>query len=387
MVILLLFYLLFPAFVVWLCGRLPFLQKIGPIILLYFVGIIVGNCGLLPEGAFDLQDALTSATIPLAIPLMLFSTTLERSIIKTTLLATFSGILAVVVVVVAGFFILSNTPAQALLAGESGAKLAGLLCGVYTGGTPNLAALKMLLDVPDQSYIVVHTYDMIVSLSYLVMLLTFGIRLFRWLLPASKSGGETIAAQSCSVAQEDNYAEIFSRSGWLPTLRAVGLSLLIVAISVGLAFALTGGLSMTIVILSLTTCGLLASRSKKIRGIKTSFSAGMYLILIFSLTVSSMANFAEFDFVGGLYTLLYLVAVVFGSLIIQTLLSRLLHIDADTMIVSSVSLINSPPFVPMICSAMRNRNVLVVGLSVGIVGYAVGNYLGFVIYKLLYLFI
>lgn len=362
---------------------MPILQKIGPIFLLYFVGIIVGNCGLLPEGAFALQDGLTSATIPLAIPLMLFSTTLRKSIIKSTLLATFSGVLAVVIVVVTGFFTLSHYGVDEAIVGENGAKLAGLLCGVYTGGTPNLAALKMMLDVPNETYIIVHSYDMIVSLSYLVMLLVFGIRLFRWMLPASKKH----VNEECEVASEDNYADIFTREGWLPTLRAVGLSLLIVALSVGLAFLFTGELSMTIVILSLTTFGLLASLKESVREIKTSFSAGMYLILIFSLAVSSMANFAELDFVGGFYILLYLVAVVFGSLLIQTLLSRIMRIDADTMVVSSVSLINSPPFVPMICSAMRNRDVLVVGLSVGIVGYAVGNYLGFVVYQLLKMFV
>lgn len=380
MIILLLFYLLFPAVVVWLCGRVPFLQKIGPIFLLYFVGIVVGNSGVLPSGAYSLQDALTSATIPIAIPLMLFSTTLHRSLIRSTLLATFSGVAAVVVVVVLGCFLLGQLESQEYLVGDNGAKLAGLLCGVYTGGTPNLAALKMMLDVPSETYIMVHSYDMIVSLSYLVMLLMFGVRLFRWLLPASSIKAETTSVE---VVAEDNYADIFTRQGWLPTLKAVGLSLLIVAVAVGLAFALTGGLSMTIVILSLTTFGLLASRCRTIREIKTSFSAGMYLILIFSLVVSSMANFAEMDFVGGFYILIYLVAVVFGSLALQTLFSKFLRIDADTMIVSSVSLVNSPPFVPMICSAMRNRDVLVVGLSVGIVGYAVGNYLGFLVYQLL----
>ncbi len=380
MIILLLFYLIFPAAIVWLCNRVALLGKIGPIFLLYAVGIVVGNCGLLPEGSFALQDAITSAAIPIAIPLMLFSTTLKRSLIRTTLLATASGVLAVVAVVVGGYFLLGSLTSDSALVGEQGAKLAGLLCGVYTGGTPNLAALKMMLDVPSETYIVVHSYDMLVSLSYLVLLLAGGIRLFRWMLPRGEQRGGQLDAQA---AVEDNYGDIFTREGWLPTLKTVGLSLLIVAVSVGLAFALTGGLSMTVVILSLTTLGLLASRKRSVREVKTSFSAGMYLILIFSLVVSSMANFAELDFVGGLYILLYLIAVVFGSLLIQTLLSKLLGLDADTMIVSSVSLVNSPPFVPMICSAMRNRDVLVVGLSVGIVGYAVGNYLGFLVYQLL----
>ena len=34
-------------------------------------------------------------------------------------------------------------------------------------------------------------------------------------------------------------------------------------------------------------------------------------------------------------------------------------------------------------AAMKNKNVLVPGLSIGIIGYAVGNYLGFIISQLL----
>ncbi len=359
--------------------------KIGPIFLLYLVGIILGNSGIMPEGVYSLQDILTSATIPLAIPLMLFSTKISRSLLRTTILATASGVVAVVVVVVGGFFLLENNLDGGNLVGEGGAKLAGLLCGVYTGGTPNLAALKMMLNVDQETYIMVHSYDMIVSLSYLVMLLAFGIKMFRWLLPVSQEH-EDISDKDLEMVNEENYRDIFTREGWLPTLRVVGLALLILAISAGLAFLLTGEMSMVVVILTLTTLGLCASRVKSVRETKTSFSAGMYLVLIFSLVVSSMANFAKMDFTEGLYVMLYLVAVVFGSLAVQTLLSRFLHLDADTMIVSSVSLINSPPFVPMICSAMHNRDVLVVGLSVGIVGYAVGNYLGFAIYQLLSMF-
>jgi uncharacterized membrane protein len=41
-----------------------------------------------------------------------------------------------------------------------------------------------------------------------------------------------------------------------------------------------------------------------------------------------------------------------------------------------VALVNSPPFVPMIAAAMGNRDAMVTGLTIGLVGYAVGNYLG-----------
>ena len=54
-------------------------------------------------------------------------------------------------------------------------------------------------------------------------------------------------------------------------------------------------------------------------------------------------------------------------------------IDADTVIISGSALICSPPFVPVIAGALRNREVILTGLAVGIAGYAVGNYLGIII--------
>ena len=54
--------------------------------------------------------------------------------------------------------------------------------------------------------------------------------------------------------------------------------------------------------------------------------------------------------------------------------------------VTSAALICSPPFVPMIAGAIHNREVIVSGLTVGIVGYAIGNYLGVAIAYLLQAF-
>ena len=102
----------------------------------------------------------------------------------------------------------------------------------------------------------------------------------------------------------------------------------------------------------------------------------MYLILIFSLGVASMADIREFSGAApGLF--LYITYVVFGSLILHVLLSRYFKVDSDTVMVTSTALICSPPFVPVIAGAIRNREVIVSGLTVGILGYAIGNYLGY----------
>ena len=45
--------------------------------------------------------------------------------------------------------------------------------------------------------------------------------------------------------------------------------------------------------------------------------------------------------------------------------------------------INSPLFVPMIAESMKNKKVIITGIAVGVIGYAVGNYLGIIVSQLL----
>ena len=133
----------------------------------------------------------------------------------------------------------------------------------------------------------------------------------------------------------------------------------------------------------LTSLGITASFIPLVRKWEHGFDAGMYLVYIFSIVVASMADFSTFDFSGGIYLLLYFIFTIFTSFLVQALLSKMFRIDADTMVISSVALINSPPFVPVVAAALKNRDVIITGLGVGIVGYAIGNYLGLLIYQLL----
>ena len=143
---------------------------------------------------------------------------------------------------------------------------------------------------------------------------------------------------------------------------------------------------MTVLILSLTTLGIAASFCKPLKALRHSYDIGMYFIYVFSIVVASMADLRNLSISGSLNLLGYLAFVIFGSLLLQVLLARLLRIDADTMTVSSVAFICSPPFVPMISAAMGSRNVLAAGLAIGVVGYAPGNYLGLLMFRLLSLF-
>ncbi len=404
---LIVFYLFVPILIIILTQRSRLAAKIGGIIIAYAIGLLIGHSGLFPDGSATfhnlvnnsigkittdklnqmrssgiitdsdiklyqirkLQDNIMSLAVLLAIPLLLFSCN-ARSWFRMagkTFMALISGIIAVLVVVILGFVLFKNSIPDAW-------KVAGMLVGVYTGGTPNLAALKMMLDVTPDLYIMTHTYDTIISAFFIFFLISFGKVVFGSFLPAYpfKDG----AYEDFTVHPEGNYTGIFERKVFLQLLFAIGAALLVVGLSVFLSIIITGEMNIVIIILSLTTLGILASLIPRINRIEKTFEAGMYFILIFGIAVASMANFRQLIHISG-SLFYYITLAVMGSLLLHAFLSWLFKVDADTLIIAHTALICSPPFVPMVAGALRNREVVIAGLTIGIIGYAVGNYLGY----------
>lgn len=370
-----LFYLLVPAIILYLTKKSSIIKKLGSIVVAYGIGIAMSLLGLLPEGSAQIQDIMTSASVPIAIPLLLFPTRIKDwfSLAGPTFKALIVGLVSVVLMVFIGYFLFK--PEE----GEGFWKVGALLIGVYTGGTPNLASLKAMLDVSNETYLVVHSYDMIFSTLYFLFLITIGQKFFRLFLPAFKhpEGSKEVHGD-----EEEVFDKIFNRNSFWPLMKVFGLAVLILAISAGLASLLPEEYFMIVVILSLSTLALSASFIPGVNKIDKSFDLGMYFILVFSVSVASMVNLKEL--VAASLDLVYYPAfVIFGSLALQSIISRFTKTDVDTLMITSTALICSPPFVPVVSSAINNRNMLVPGITVGLIGYAVGNYLGFIVGEIL----
>ena len=86
-------------------------------------------------------------------------------------------------------------------------------------------------------------------------------------------------------------------------------------------------------------------------------------------------------------TLFYFVLyIMFVSVVVHLLFCRVGKVGGDLFTVAHVALLCSPPFVPPIVGAMGNKKVLISGIVIGLVGYAVGTYLGVAVAYLLQLF-
>lgn len=377
LILLALFYVLMPVLILYLCHKYRVVNRLGAVMIAYGVGLLLGNIGVLPEGAGGMQDIMTTLTIPLALPLLLFSMNLRKwfTMVGRTMASMFIAFFAVISMVVLGYFLFRGQGIEDLW------KVSGMLIGVYTGGTPNLASIKLALNVDETIYVVTHTYDLLIGVFYLLFMLSVGQRFFLKFLPAFKHAGPEAAGRG-EFRGMDDYQGIFQRKTFLPLLKALGVAVLIFGIAGGASLLVSESAQMAVVILLITTLGILSSLVPSINRIEKSFELGMYFIIVFSIVVASMADISRFVAASPVI-LLYVSLAVFGSLLVQVILSRIFKIDADTLMITSTAFICSPPFVPVVAGALKNKEIIVSGLSVGIIGYAVGNYLGITIAYLL----
>lgn len=364
-----------PAGVVWLCRRYSILGKIGPIMVLYAVGMAIGNIPAISAYLKPLQDILPNVMVPLAIPMMLYGCSFSRREAGLQCKIVVSGFLSVALAVTLGYLLFGRNVSE-------GAQVGGIITGMYTGGTINAAALQAIFRIKSETFILINSYDILISFTYFIFLFSFGIKMFRRLF-GERGVLKDDVIESSEQSEGSAYKRLLKREGWRQLGQILGVTMLIVAVSGGVALLLPEEWFMVVFILLLTTLGVAASFIKRVREMDMSYDIGMYLIYIFSLAIASMADFSSLDLKAGVNQFAFMTVAVFVSLIIHALLCRLMRVDADSMVISSVSFINSPPFVPMVSAVMRNRRALVTGLGAGIVGYALGNHLGVLMAELL----
>ncbi|HAK44805.1 MAG TPA: hypothetical protein DCO79_02635 [Spirochaeta sp.] len=361
-----------PALLIGLKTTVSYFNKISPLIVCYALGLIIGNIGIVQEQHIAVLDLISTVAVAMSIPLMLFSVNIRdwfRLAGKTGL----SMVLAMVSVML-------TSAAVYLIAGrgiEDGWKIPGLLVGLYTGGTPNLAAIKTALQVEQNLYLAVHTSDILISAVYILFVITIAQRVFSVFLKRKK-----VEEGDSELMYEETYHGFFKKEFRFPILAALLIAVAIFAIGGGLSFIVPQSISTMIVILVITTLSLGASLIPRVRAIPKTFKLGEYFILVFCFAVGAMGNISRL-LQSTPRVFIMVVAVLLSSLLIHMLLCKFFKVDLDTMLITSTAAICSPPFVGVVAVALKNKSLIIPGITTGIIGYALGNYLGIMIAHLL----
>ena len=357
-----------PRAMVLLSKRFRLLGMLGPVFLCYAGGILMSL--VIPEKkiAMDISEIL----VPIAIPLILFSADLRaiKHLAKPMLNSFLLVAAAVTLVASSAYFLFRSIVPEAY-------KYAGMIIGLYTGGTPNLMAIGSALNVNDSHIVLANAADVIVGGTYFLLLISVMPRLARrFLKPFVKQSQQTDEGYLATL--EKRFVpekETFSPRTILHHIPAVLLAILSLALAAGLALLITGKLDVVIIMLVVTTCGIGLSFVKKVREAPGTYTVGQYLILMFSFGIGLSFNFGSLNREALLLLAMFATAQ-FGAIVIHFLLSKLCKIDADTAMITSTAGIYGPAFIVPVAEALENREVVLPGLICGIFGYAIGNYLG-----------
>lgn len=339
---------------------------LSPAFWAYALGIALG--ALLSDGREALNPVL-EGSVALAIPLMLFSADLKAwwRLAGPTLRAVLSYFPVVLGLSLLGQVWLGQPPEAAALA-----------AAVYTGGTANMAAVNVAIGGGELLFGTYNLADLMVGGALLPFLLALGPRLMRlWLEPAATPLPYFEAASSPGTVQAPRWQQALPRFG-----RSLLLGIAALVISAGVTWLLMGELHGSMMLMMLTLCGLGGAAWPQVRELTGTFEAGEYFFLVFCAVAGAMVDLQTL--LTGTWThVAYMGFVVLGTLLVHSLLARLLRIDADTTLITQVAGLYGPPFIGPMASAMRNREMVVTGLTIGVANLALGNLAGLLVWNLL----
>jgi uncharacterized membrane protein len=360
-----LFIVLVPAGILYLSRRNKFIGLVGPILLSYIAGILIGNLGLELNEGISMQ--ISEIAVPVAIPFILYSVDIKKWLKMTnkTIKSFMLVITSAIISSVAAALLLGDTVPEA-------AKISGMLAGCYTGGTPNLVLVGLAARINNDTLVLVNGADIVVGGLYFLFIIGLAPSLTKKILPPFIKEQEEQSTETVSAPAERK------RNIW-DIVIAFSVMLLIVAVSALVPILLFGEIQIAIFFLILTALSIGASMFTRIREIPDTYSIGLYFIMVFSVAMGSMANFSTIFTKSSANILIYTFVVVFLAVFIHMLFSWLFRIDSHTYIITSVAGIFGPAFVPSVAEAIRNRDVVLAGITSGLVGYAVGNYIGLLV--------
>lgn len=348
---------------------------LSPVVLCYGLGLLLNF--FLPHGMIlvEVLNTTMEVSIALAIPLILMNAKFKAflqngpEVIRSFLIAVGA---AIVVCILGGFLFKNQT--------SKSADIAAMLAGVYTGGTPNMAAIKIAIGADENLFGALNIADILFGGMYLIFLTTIGPKVFRMVLKQ-----KAINPQPVNQA-DDRTGNIWSsltiRNKAKSLLLPFILSILSVAIAAGMSWLVFNELSMSFFVVLLTSFGILISLSPWQSRLLGSYEAGDYLLLVFCFCLGLFSNLS--DLADSSLTIIYFTAfVLFTSIFLHLLLARVFNIDADITLITSVACIFGPLFVGQVVSVMKNKNMIIPGMTLGVAGIAIGSFVGIFIHKIL----
>ena len=335
--------------------------------------ILASNLGLLPHAAAA-YDFVFSYFVPVLIPLFLFQADLRRILFESTRLTL--AFLVASAATVAGVTVAALTldlsalaPAAELAAAEREPAIAGLFASTYIGGSVNYAALGETTGLNrDASFFSAATAaDNLFSAVYLAFLA---------LLPGWHWLARRFPAHAAQEATESRPAATVTAAS---LCLALATSLVIVATTDAL-LAWLGAPGWRYVVISAATLLLATAIPDLSHRLAGAFELGVCLSFVFFAAIAAGADVPAMLAVAPLLVLLVLILLSVHALFLLAV-GRLFRLSIPELVVASNAAVLGATTAPALAAAKGWRDLVTPAVLVGVLGYALGTFIGTLIYR------
>jgi uncharacterized membrane protein len=335
------------------------------------LGMVLSNIGLIP-GDSPTYDFLMGTGVNLGIALILLSVDL-RSVLQAgpKMLAAFGiGAVGTAVGAITGGLLLAG------LVGPETWKLAGQFTGTYTGGGANFAALGRAFETSPNMFSAATAADVIVTAVWMAVCLAVPVMLGR---PKQSP----VPADNPPSMQKPVTLEHTLNNSVKPVSIVDTAALVTIAVGAVWAAGLLGKFVPILhEVLWLTTVVLILAQVPAVKALTGSALFGNYLILLFLASNGARSVVANLVAVGLPVFYFAIITVALHGLIIFGL-GRLARLDFATLAVASQANVGGAASAIAMAGARGYTDRLLPGAAVGILGYAIGNYIGFIVAPLM----
>ncbi len=383
------------ALAFWLDRRVAPLSRVGASLIAIVLGATLSNTGVVPVSS-PVYDAIGGPVTSLAIAWLLLAVNLSdlrragKRMVGAFLLAAAGTALGAAV----GAFVFAGTFADETW------RLAGTLTGTYSGGSINFVAVGRGLQLPDALFAGATAADNLTTglwLGATLMLPLWLGRFFPTAVPgtvggegagpsATESGhaaggeegrGAEHGAEHPGSGQEGGASEHH------PFFIQVSLSTLDLAVLVAVGFALLlaaewmGSVVPAVPsVLWLTTLALLLGHTAPFRRLVGAMQLGTLALHFFFVIIGIHSRISEIVAVGAEVFFYTLVVVAVHGVVVYGV-GRAARLDVGTLSVASQAAVGGPSSALAVAVSREWRALILPGIIVGLLGYALGNYLGF----------
>ncbi len=400
--------------------RVPALSRVGASLLILAMGAIISNAGLAPVKS-PVYDAVVGPVTSLAIVWLLLSVHLgDLRRAGGRMLGAFAlSCLGTLVGAAVATFVLATT------FGDETWRLAGAFVGTYTGGSVNFVAVGRGLEIPGTLFAGANAADALTTGIWMGACLLLPIWLRRWYptpvleeetqgqaqgqaqtqtqtqtqaqtqagddrarVAAGAAGGAGLAeigggASAAVVAEAAAAGEAEAAPERHPFFETAPVSVLSLSflLALGLVLLVAAGwlgdrVPAVPAVLWLTTLALIVGHIPGLTRMQGASQLGNLALNLFFVVIGIFSRVADILAVGVAVFFFTAITVAIHGLITFGI-GKLAKLDLGSLSVASQAAVGGPSSALAVAVARDWPALVLPGIIVGLLGYAVGNYLGF----------